>query len=158
METTTGLKTPLQIRLSQTELAALDAYIAQFTDFPPSRVDVVRKALTEWLAQKREPATTTQAPQPSTAVLGMQPPLPGVAEVSTPPPCQPLKAEWQPIVAFLQQRQHVPARPDEIVTALGWKPQCVAAHLRFMGEAGIVGSQDVGQGKKKRKAYFLTTL
>jgi hypothetical protein len=47
METTTGPKIPLQIRLDHAELAALDAYIARFTDFPPSRVDVVRKALTE---------------------------------------------------------------------------------------------------------------
>jgi hypothetical protein len=148
METTQGPKTPLQIRLDHAELAALDAYIARFTAFPPSRVDVVRKAVHEWLAQKLVPALHVQAPQ-----------RPGVVEASpiphNPPP---LKAAWQPIVALLQQRQHVPARPDEIVTALGWKPQCVAAHLRFMAAAGIVGCQDVGQGKEKRKAYFLTRL
>ena len=147
METTTGPKTPLQIRLDQAELDALDTYIARFTDFPPSRVDVVRKALTEWLAQKREPALNAQAQQSS-----------GVVERARTPSPQPLKPAWQPIMAFLQQRQNVPARPNEIMTALGWKPQCVAAHLRFMAEAGIVGYQDVGQGKEKRKAYFLTVL
>jgi hypothetical protein len=146
MEHSQGPKTPLQIRLDQAELAALDAYIARFTDFPPSRVDVVRKALTEWLAQKLAPAPHAQAQQ-----------HPGVAEASTPPPHQPLKPAWQPIVAFLQQRQQ-PTRPDEIVAALGCKPESVAAHLRFMAEAGIVGYQDVGQGKEQRKAYFLTAL
>jgi hypothetical protein len=147
METTIGPKTPLQIRLDHAELAALDAYIARFTDFPPSRVDVVRKALIEWLAQKREPSLNAQTPQ-----------RPAVVQVAVTPPPQPIKPAWQPIVAFLQQRQNVPARPDEIMTALGWKPQCVAAHLRFMATAGIVGYQDVGQGKEKRKAYFLTEL
>ena len=145
METTTGPKTPLQIRLDHAELAALDVYIAQFTDFPPSRVDVVRKALNEWIAQKLAPAPHTQAPQ-----------YPEVAEASASPLRQPLKAAWQPIVAFLQQRQNVPAQPAEIVAALGCKAESLAAHLRFMGEAGVVGSKDVGQGKEKRKAYFIT--
>src|SRR5439155_341464 len=63
MEVTTGPKTPLQIRLDPGQLAALDAYIARFTDFPPSRVDVVRKAVHEWLAQKLAPAPHTQPPQ-----------------------------------------------------------------------------------------------
>lgn len=148
METTTSPKTPLQIRLDPSELTTLDSYIARFPDFPPSRVDVVRKGLMEWLAQKLEIVTTVQASQPH---------LSGVAEVSI-PSHQPLKAAWQPIVAFLQQRQNVPARPDEIVAALGCKAESLAAHIRFMGEAGIVGYQHVGQGKRRRKAYFLTTL
>jgi hypothetical protein len=147
MEHSQGPKIPLQIRLDQAELAALDAYIARFTDFPPSRVDVVRKALTEWLAQKREPSLNAQTPQ-----------HPAVVQGSVTPPPQPIKPAWQPIVAFLQQRQNVPARPDEIMTALGWKWQCVAAHLRFMAAAGVVGYREVGQGKEKRKAYFLTIL
>ncbi len=148
METTSGPKTPLQIRLAPTELAALDAYIARFTDFPPSRVDVVHKALTEWLAQKQEPSLNTQTPQ-----------CPAVVQVSvTPPPPQPIKPAWQPIMAFLQERRNVPARPDEIVAALGCKPESLAAHLRFMAAAGIVGYQEVGQGKEQRTAYFLTML
>ena len=147
METTTGPKTPLQIRLDQVELAALDAYIARFTDFPPSRADVVRKALTEWLAQKQEPSLNTQAPQ-----------RPSMVETAVTPQHQPLKPAWQPIVAFLQQRRHVPARPDEIVAALGCKPESLAAHLRFMAAAGVVGYQEVGQGKEKKRAYFLTAL
>ena len=147
MEHSQGPKTPLQIRLDHGELAMLDAYIAQFTDFPPSRVDVVRKALTEWLAQKREPSLNAQAPQ-----------RPSVIERAGPPPPQPLKPAWQPIVAFLQQRQNGPALPEEIVAALGCKAESVAAHLRFMAAAGIVGYREVGQGKAKQKAYFLTTL
>ena len=147
METTTGPKTPLQIRLDHAELTALDAYIARFTDFPPSRVDVVHKALMEWLAQKLAPAPHTQAPQ-----------YPEVAEASASPLRQPLKAAWQPIVAFLQQRQNVPAQPAEIVAALGCKAESLAAHLRFMAAAGIVGYRDVGQGKEQRKVYFLTVL
>jgi hypothetical protein len=123
----------------------LDTYIARFTDFPPNRVDVVRKALTEWLAQKLAPASTAQVPS-----------CPGVVEAAVMPQHQLLKSAWQPIVAFLQQRQNVPARPEEIVAALGWKPQCVAAHLRFMAAAGIVGYREVGQGKETKKAYFLT--
>jgi hypothetical protein len=146
MEHAQGPKTPLQIRLDHAELAALDAYIARFTDFPPSRVDVVHKALTEWLAQKLAPAPPAQALQP-----------PGVTEAPVTPSRPVIKPAWEPIVAFLQQRQE-PARPDEIAAAVGAKPESVAAHLRFMGEAGIVGSQEVGQGKKKRNAYFLTTL
>jgi hypothetical protein len=71
---------------------------------------------------------------------------------------QPIKPAWQPIVAFLQQRRNVPARPDEIVAALGCKAESLAAYLRFMMAAGIVGYRDVGQGKEKRKAYFLTVL
>jgi len=109
-------------------------------------VDVVRKALTEWLAQKLVHAPHAQAQQ-----------HPGVAEASVPPPRQAIKAVWQPIVAFLQQRQQ-PARPDEIVAALGCKPESVAAHLRFMMTAGVVGYREVGQGKEKRKAYVLTAL
>jgi hypothetical protein len=128
MEYSQGPKTPLQIRLAPAELAALDAYIARFTDFPPSRVDVVRKALMEWLAQKREPSLNAQAPQCTSVV-----------EAAVTPPPQPIKPAWQPIMAFLQQRQNLPARPDEITAALGWKPQCVAAHLRFMAAAGVVG-------------------
>ena len=147
MEHLQGPKIPLQIRLDQAELVALDAYIARFTDFPPSRVDVVRKALTEWLAQKREPSLTAQAPQ-----------RPSVVETAITPHHQPIKPAWQPIVAFLQQRQYVPARPDEIVAALGGKPESVAAHLRFMAAAGVVGYREVGQGKEKKRAYFLTTL
>ena len=147
MEHSHGPKTPLQIRLDPTELAALDAYIDRFTDFPPSRVDVVRKALTEWLAQKREPSLYAQTPQRS-----------AVVQVAVTPPPQPIKPAWQPIVAFLQQRQNVPARPDEIVAALGCKAESLAAHLRFMAAAGVVGYQEVGQGKEKKKAYFLTTL
>jgi hypothetical protein len=146
MEHAQGPKTPLQIRLDHAELAALDAYIARFTDFPPSRVDVVRKALMEWLAQKLAPAITAQAPSRPT----------GDAAAVTPHP-QPIKQAWQPIVALLQQRQE-PVRPDEIVAALGCKPEAVAAHLRFMKAAGIVGYREVGQGKAKRKAYFLTGL
>jgi hypothetical protein len=146
MEYSHNPKTPLQIRLAPAELAALDAYIACFTDFPPSRVDVVRKALMEWLAQKQEPSLKTQAPQ-----------RPHMVEAAVTPP-QPIKPAWQPIVAFLQQRQNVPARSDEIVAALGCKPESLAAHLRFMAAAGIVGYQEVGQGKKKRNAYFLTVL
>jgi hypothetical protein len=146
MEHSHGPKTPLQIRLDHAELAALDAYIARFTDFPPSRVDVVRKALTEWLAQKL-------APTPPAQPL----PCPGVVEAPVLPSRSVIKAAWQPIVAFLQQRQH-PARPDEIAAALGCKPESLAAHLRFMVKAGLVGSQEVGQGKAKRKAYFFTSL
>jgi hypothetical protein len=146
MEHSHGPKTPLQIRVDHAEFAALDAYIAQFTDFPPSRVDVVHKALTEWLAQKLPPAPPAQALQP-----------PGVVEASVPPARPVMQAAWQPIVAFLQQRQH-PARPDEIVAALGCKPEAVAAHLRCMAAAGVVGSREVGQGKEKKKAYFLTVL
>ena len=146
MEHSHGLKTPLQIRLDHAELAALDAYIAQFTDFPPSRVDVVRKALTEWLVQKRESSLYVQTPQRPTVGQGAVAPLP-----------QPIKPAWQAIVAILQQRQE-PLRPDEIVAALGCKPESLAAHLRFMVKAGLVGSQEVGQGKAKRKAYFLTVL
>jgi hypothetical protein len=147
MEHSQGPKTPLQIRLDQVELAALDAYIARFTDFPPSRVDVVRKALTEWLAQKQEPSLNTQAPQP-----------PRVVEAAVTPQHQSIKPAWQPIVAFLQQRRNGPARPDEMVAALGCKAESLAAHLRFMAAAGVVGYQEVGQGKEKKKAYFLTTL
>jgi hypothetical protein len=147
METTTGPKTPLQIRLDHAELTALDAYIARFTDFPPSRTDVVRKALIEWLAQKQEPFLNTQAPQ-----------RPSVVETAVTPQHQPLKPAWQPIVAFLQQRRNVPARPDEIVAALGCKPESVAVHLRFMAVAGVVGYREMGQGKEKKRAYFLTTL
>ena len=146
MENSQGPKTPLQIRLDHTELAALDAYIARFTDFPPSRVDVVHKALTEWLAQKLAPAPLAQAP-----------PRLSVVETAVTPPPQPIKPVWQPIVAFLRQRQNGPARPDEIVAALGCKPESLAAHLRFMAAAGIIRYQNVGQGKEKRKAYFLTT-
>jgi hypothetical protein len=147
MEYSHGPKTPLQIRLDHAELAALDMYIARFTDFPPSRVDVVRKALMEWLAQKREPSLNAQAPQ-----------RPGVGEAVITPPPQPIKPAWQPIVAFLQQRRNRPAKPDEMVAALGCKAESLAAHLRFMAAAGIVGYREVGQGKEKRKAYFLTTL
>ena len=147
MEHSQGPKTPLQIRLDPTELAALDAYIARFTDFPPSRVDVVRKALTEWLAQKQEPSLNTQAPQ-----------RPRVVEAAVTPQHQSIKPAWQPIVAFLQQRRNVPARPEEIVTALGCKPESVAAHLRYMAAAGIVGYREVGQGKEQKRAYFLTML
>ncbi len=138
MEHSQGPKTPLQIRLDQAELAALDAYIARFTDFPPSRVDVVRKALMEWLAQKLAPAPLAQALQ-----------RPEVAEASTSSLPQLLKAAWQPIIAFLQQRHNVPAQPAEIVAAVGCKAESLAAHLRFMVAAGIVGYQAVGQGKKK---------
>jgi hypothetical protein len=109
-------------------------------------VDVVRKALTEWLAQKREPPLNAHAPQ-----------RPRVVEAPITPHPQPIKPAWQPIVALLQQRQE-PVRPDEIVAALGCKPEAVAAHLRFMTAAGIVGYREVGQGKAKRKAYFLTGL
>jgi hypothetical protein len=142
-----GPKTPLQIRLDHAELAVLDAYIARFTDFPPSRVDVVRKALMEWLAQKREPSLNAQTPQ-----------RPSVIETAVTPQHQPIKAAWQPIVAFLRQRQNVPARPDEMVAALGCKAESLAAHLRFMAAAGIVGYREVGQGKEKKKAYILTLL
>ena len=147
MEHAQGPKTPLQIRLDHAELAALDAYIARFTDFPPSRVDVVRKALMEWLAQKREPSLNAQAPQG-----------PSVVETAVTPQHQPLKPAWQPIVAFLQHRRNVPARPDEIGAALRCKPEALGAHLRFMAAAGVVGYREVGQGKEKKKAYFLTTL
>jgi hypothetical protein len=147
MEHSQVLKTPLQIRLDQAELAALDAYIARFTDFPPSRVDVVHKALTEWLAQKQEPSLNTQAPQ-----------TPSVIETAVATQPQPIKAAWQPIVTFLQQRQNVPAQPDEIVAALGCKAESLAAHLRFMMAAGIVGYREAGQGKEKKRAYFLITL
>ena len=147
MEHSQGPKTPLQIRLDQVELAMLDAYIARFTDFPPSRVDVVHKALTEWLAQKREPSLNAQAPH-----------RPSVVQVAVTPPPQPIKPAWQPIVAFLQQRQNVPARPDEIVAALGCKAESLAAHLRFMMTAGIVGYREVSEGKEKKRAYFLITL
>ena len=147
MEHSQGPKTPLQIRLDPTELAALDAYIARFTDFPPSRVDVVRKALREWLAQKREPSLTAQTPQ-----------RPSMVEMAVTPPSQPLKPAWQSIVAFLQQRRNVPARPDEIVAALGCKAESLAAHLRFMMTAGIVGYREVSEGKEKKRAYFLITL
>src|SRR5437762_2266013 len=112
METKTSPKTPPPKRLEYAESAALDVYVAQFTDFPPSRVDVVRKALNEWIAQKLAPAPHTQAPQ-----------YPEVAEASASPLRQPLKAAWQPIVAFLQQRQNVPAQPAEIVAALGCKAE-----------------------------------
>jgi hypothetical protein len=147
MEHAHSPKTPLQIRLDHAELAALDTYIARFTDFPPSRVDVVRKAVTEWLAQKLAPAPPAQALQ-----------CPEVVEAPVPPSRPVIKEAWYPIVAFLQQRQNIPARPDEIAAAVGAKPESVAAHLRFMREAGIVGFQEVGQGKAKRKAYFLTVL
>ena len=50
------------------------------------------------------------------------------------------------------------ARPDEMVAALGCKPESLAAPLRFMVAVGIVGYQAVGQGKAKRKAYLLTAL
>jgi hypothetical protein len=147
MEHSQGPKTPLQIRLDHAELAALDAYIARFTDFPPSRVDVIRKALTEWLAQKLAPASNAQAPS-----------RPTVVEAAVTPHPQPIKPAWQPIVAFLQQRRNGPTRPAEIVAALGCKAESLAAHLRFMAAAGIVGYQEVGQGKEKQRAYFLTTL
>jgi hypothetical protein len=147
MEHAQSPKTPLQIRLDHAELAALDAYIARFTDFPLSRVDVVRKALMEWLAQKQEPTFNTQTS-----------PCPAVVQVSVTPPPQPIKPAWQSIVAFLQQRRNRPAKPDEMVTALGCKAESLAAHLRFMAAAGIVGYQEVGQGKEQRKAYFLTML
>jgi hypothetical protein len=147
MEHAQGPKTPLQIRLDHAELAALDAFIARFTDFPPSRVDVVRKALMEWLAQKQEPSLNAQAPQG-----------PSVVETAVMPQAQPIKAAWQPIIAFLQQRRNRPAKPDEIVAALGCKPESVAAYLRFMAAAGVIGYQEVGQGKEQRKAYFLTVL
>jgi hypothetical protein len=45
-------KFPLQIRLDVDELEALDQYVARFADFPPSRVQVVHRALREWLSQK----------------------------------------------------------------------------------------------------------
>jgi hypothetical protein len=83
METTTGPKTPLHIRFDHAELAALDTYIARFTDFPPSHVEVVRKAPTEWLAQKLAPALPAQPLQP-----------PGVVETPVPPSHPAIKTAW----------------------------------------------------------------
>lgn len=84
MEAGKGPKTPLQIRLDAGELAALDTYIARFTDFPPSRVDVLRKALNEWLAQKLDPP---QAPQRSITAPDPPPtrPVPRAADVQAMP-------------------------------------------------------------------------
>ena len=112
------------------------------------------RAATAQLSLLQNPAIPTEEVTPHTKPLS--PKQQAVAEASASPLHQPLKAAWQPIVAFLQQRQNVPAQPAEIVAALGCKAESLAAHLRFMGEAGVVGSKDVGQGKEKRKAYFIT--
>lgn len=114
----------------------MDAYIARFSDFPPSRVDVVHRA----------PTLDIQALHPHSAV-----------ETAVTPQRQAIRPAWQPIVTFLQQRQNVPARPNEIVVALGYKPATVAAYLRFMMKAGIIVSREVGQGPEKKKGYVLTT-
>ena len=146
METTTGPKTPLQIRLDQAELAALDAYIAQFTDFPPSRVDVVHKALTEWLAQKREPPSTHR---PHKLPVWSR----RLTRHTTSPSSQPGNPSWP-----FSSSGSTPRGQMRLWRRWDGKPESVAAHLRFMAAAGVVGYREVGQGKEKRKAYFLTVL
>jgi hypothetical protein len=59
-------KFPIQIRLDIDELEALDQYVASFTDFPPSRVQVVHRALREWLAEKT--AALSAGPAVPTAI------------------------------------------------------------------------------------------
>ena len=138
MEATTGPKTPLQIRLDAGELSALDAYIARFTDFPPSRVDVVRKAVHEWLAQKREPAPNVQTLQPATAA-------PGMLHALTAPSTKPLSPKQQAVVQYIVARGNVPVTAEALQTGLGWKQQVIALTLWHMTRAGILLSTGDGR-------------
>jgi len=131
METTQGPKTPLQIRLDQAELAALDVYIAQFTDFPPSRVDVVRKAIHEWLAQKMEPAPNVQPLQPAATAPGMLPAL-------TAPSTKPLSPKQQAVVQYILEHGNGPVTAEALQTGLGWKQQAIPVTLWHMTRAGVL--------------------
>ena len=131
MERTAGPKTPLQIRLDHAELAALDVYIAQFTEFPPSRVDVVRKAVHEWLAQKREPAPNVQTLQPATAA-------PGTLHALTAPSTKPLSPKQQAVVQHILELGNGPVTAEALQTGLGWKQQVIALTLWHMTRAGVL--------------------
>ncbi len=138
MEGTTGPKTPLQIRLDPGELAALDAYIARFTDFPPSRVDVVHKAVHEWLAQKREPAPNVQTPQPATTA-------PGMLHALTAPSTKPLSPKQQEVVQYIVARGNVPVTAEALQTGLGWKQQAIPVTLWHMTRAGVLVAMGDGR-------------
>ena len=138
MEVTTGPKTPLQIRLDPGELAALDAYIARFTEFPPSRVDVVRKAVHEWLAQKREPAPNVQTVQPATAA-------PGMLHALTAPSTKPLSPKQQEVVQYIVARGNVPVTAEALQTGLGWKQQAIPVTLWHMTRAGVLVAMGDGR-------------
>ena len=131
MEGTTGPKTPLQIRLDPGELAALDAYIARFTDFPPSRVDVVHKAVHEWLAQKREPAPNVQTPQPATTA-------PGMLHALTAPRTKPLTPRQHAVMQYMREHGNGSVTAKALQTSLGWKQQVIALTLWHMTRAGIL--------------------
>jgi hypothetical protein len=138
METTQGPKTPLQIRLDHAELAALDVYIAQFTDFPPSRVDVVRKAIHEWLAQKMEPAPNVQALQPATAA-------PVMLHALTAPRTKPLTPQQHAVMQYMREHGNGPVTAEALQTGLRWKQESLAAVLRHMMQAGILVSTSAGR-------------
>jgi len=157
MEHSQGPKTPLQIRLDAGELAVLDTYIARFPEFPPSRVDVVRKALMEWLAQKREPALTVQTPQPSRAVPEPPPTLlvPGAAEGQALPGPSPEDIHRErrraQVVATIPWEQENPGgiSPADMRRTIGFGKPEVANDLRTLMQGGQI--QKVGAGLYVRR-------
>ena len=148
MEGTAGPKTPLQIRLDPGELIALDAYITRFTEFPPSRVDVVRKAVHEWLAQKREPAPNVQTVQPATAA-------PGTLHALTAPSTKPLTPKQQEVVQYIVAHGNVPVTAEALQTGLGWKQQAIPLTLWHMTRAGILLSTGDGRYAVRAPSHAL---
>ena len=103
-------KQPIQIRLSDTELAALDAYRAHAGRFPPDRATVVKQALLDWLWQQAGGGPRGDgAPSTGPALLGLEQATPSPALPHVPVQEEPSMTPLQQVVLAVPSPQAVEA-------------------------------------------------